>query len=387
MTTKDEARQPSATGRLANKSHRYWHAAFFAGLLVLLLAMLRALGPILTPVVAALVLSYLFDPLVCWFHRRLGWSRWAGTLLIGFLVLLAVGAVLVTVVPVMISEIQHFVEAVPGYLRRIPEQMVPWAEETFHIRMPHSMGELVAQLGADVRQVAANLLGPLGGVAGKLARRTAWLLSTLGTFALVPVFALYFLPKFPEILAGARSLIPPRFRSVVGDTASEIDRAIAAWIRGQLTVMVCLSAIYAVGLSIVGIKMAVVIGVLTGMLAFIPYVGVSVGVVLGTLICLLEHQGWGHLLGVYGVFLGTQILDGLILTPRIVGEKVGLGPVGVLLALMLGGNLFGFVGVLLAVPVAAALVVIIRRLIRAYQGSHFFSQMELPVGVGDDASD
>jgi predicted PurR-regulated permease PerM len=184
------------------------------------------------------------------------------------------------------------------------------------------------------------------------------------------------------VVRGAEELIPRRYLEWVRETARDIDRALSAWIRGQVTVMGTQALLYAVGLSIVGIKMAVLIGVLTGMLAFIPYVGVVIGLTLALLVTVLEYSGPGQLIGVVVVFGSVQALDGLFLTPYLVGGRVGLGAVGVLLALMLGGNLFGFVGVLLAVPTAAALVVVLRRVLATYKGSHFYRR-ERDVAAGE----
>ncbi len=356
------------------KSHLFWHLIFFALVLVLLYVVVRGLAPVLTPVAAALVLSYLLDPIVTKLQTRFKVPRWRGSALLFVVALGLITAVLVIVVPIMIREIQAFSEAVPGYVQKIRNTVLPWIESTFSVTVPRTFHELTEQFGADAKALASKALAPLGGMAGKVMQRASALFSALGTLVLVPIFTFYFLPKFPSILAGAQELIPRRYLAWVQQTGKEIDKVLAAWIRGQLMVIGILAVLYAVGLSIAGVKMAVLIGLLTGCLAFIPYVGVIVGVVLALGVSLLEYSGPGQIIGVVAVFAVVQALEGLVITPRVVGEKVGLGPVGVLLALMIGGQLFGFVGILLAVPAAASLVIVIKKAIGTYKESLFYAK-------------
>lgn len=360
-------------GRI-RKSHLYWHLIFFALVLGLLYVVVRGLGPVLIPVAAALVLSYLLDPLVTGLERRFKVPRWRGSALLFVVALALLGALLVLVIPIMIREIQSFSEAVPWYVKKIRSIALPWIEGTFSVTVPRTFHELTEQFGADAKALASKALAPIGGVAGKVMQRASALFSAFGTLFLIPIFTFYFLPKFPSILAGAQELIPRRYLAWVRETARDVDRVLAAWIRGQLMVIGILAVLYSVGLSIVGVKMAVLIGVLTGCLAFIPYVGVIVGVVLAVGVSLLEYNGPGQLIGVVVVFAVVQALEGLVITPRVVGEKVGLGPVGVLLALMIGGQLFGFVGILLAVPAAASIVIVIKRAIATYKASMFYAR-------------
>jgi predicted PurR-regulated permease PerM len=369
--------------RLIRRTHQYWHLVFFALLLAGIFALLRGIGGVLTPVAAALVLSYLLDPVVEWMQKRLRINRGWGTLVLFLVALLLLVVVILLVVPLMVRQIHTFVEAVPAYVQRIQEMAVPWVETTFGIDVPDSFNAISSRFGDNVKELGSKVLGPLGGV----AKMTAGAFSWLATMLLVPIFTFYFLPNFDGIVCGAERLIPRRYVPTVRETAGEIDRVLAAWIRGQLTVVTILAILYSVGLSIVGVKMAVLIGTLTGCLAFIPYVGVAVGVITTVVVSLLEHQGFNlsQLAGAGVVFAVVQALEGMVLTPYLVGGKVGLGPVGVLLALMLFGNLFGFVGVLIAVPTAAALVVIIRRAMVAYRESHFYAQGgAVPECIPDD---
>ena len=363
----------SSAGR-AERSHLYWHLIFFSLVLGILFILIAGLKEVLTPVVAALILSYLLDPLVSQMEARFRLPRWLGVVLIFFIALVAICALVLVVVPVIVREIHSLAEAFPNYVLKIRQAVVPWVERNFKVAIPNSLSELADKFGANLSTLVPKALGPVGSMAGRVAGGAATAFSYLGILLLIPIFTFYFLLRFPTILHRAEELIPRRYLSWVKETACEVDRVLAAWIRGQMTVMTILALFYAVALSIAGIKMAVLIGVLTGLLSFIPYVGVVVGLSLAIGVSLLEYHGLGQIIGVASVFALAQILEGLILSPVLVGEKVGLGPLGVLLALMLGGHLIGFIGILLAVPTAAALVVVLKRAMAAYRNTVYFQK-------------
>ncbi len=363
----------SSAGR-AKQSHLYWHLIFFGLVLGILFLLIAELKEVLTPVVAALILSYLLDPLVSKMEARFRLPRWLGAMLLFLLALVVVCAVVLLIVPVIVREIHSLAEAFPNYMLKIRQAVVPWVERKFKVTIPGSLSELADKFGADFNTLVAKALAPIGSMAGRVAGGAATVLSSLGTLLLIPIFTFYFLLRFPTILRRAEELIPRRYLCWVRETAREVDRVLAVWIRGQMTVMTILALYYAVGLSIAGIKLAVLIGVLTGLLSFIPYVGVVVGLTLAMLVSFLEYQGLGQIIGVASVFALAQLLEGLALSPVLVGEKVGLGPLGVLLALMLGGHLIGFIGILLAVPIAAALVVVLKRAILAYKSTLYFQK-------------
>jgi predicted PurR-regulated permease PerM len=378
---------------LIRRTHHFWHAVFFAVVIAVLVMVMRGLGKVLTPVVAALILSYLVDPLVSGLEKRLGVPRWLATLFLVVVGLAVVVLLAVWLVPLITHELHIFALR----LQKLPDQAIPWIERTFNTELPRSFKDLWLRLSADLRGGAGEVLGSLGGVADKVAKGTWGVLaavgsiaSTIGTLLLVPVFTFYFLPQFPQIVRGARELIPFRYRGWVDETAGEVNTTLASWIRGQLTVMALLATLYAVGLKWVAqLDMAILIGLGTGLLAFIPYVGFAIGFLAALLVCVLRKGGVDttQLVATVGVFGVVQLIDGLLLTPRIVGQKTGIGPVGVLVALLLGGKLFGFVGVLLAVPVAAALVVLIKRGVAAYKESLFFQKGHDDVALAEAPDD
>jgi predicted PurR-regulated permease PerM len=372
---------------LAQRSHRLWHLACGAIAAVLALWLLRALAAVLTPLALALVLSYALDPPVSWLQRRWLLPRWAGTLLLFLVALLLVGLGLLLLLPLVAREISLVADALPEHLLRLRDSLVPWVERTFHVVLPNTLGALVARAGSDLGALGGRLAGTAGGWLTTLAASTAAALGAVVSLLLVPVFTFYLLPSFPALVAELRALIPPRYREPADGLAREIDGVLAAWIRGQVGVMLCLTVVYTAGLALVGVSAPLAIGAVSGLLAFIPYVGLGVGLALALTVALLESQGLGQLLGVLVVFGSGQLLDGLFLTPRIVGKRVGLGPVGVLVALLVGGGLFGFFGVLVAVPVAAVTVVVAKRAVAGYRRSRFFdpSPPAAPTGAVEGA--
>jgi predicted PurR-regulated permease PerM len=190
---------------------------------------------------------------------------------------------------------------------------------------------------------------------------------------LVPVFAYYFLVDWPHIVSTLTKLIPPRHRDRVFAISAEIDDKISHWVRGQLIVVFVLAVLYAVALSIVGIQLAVPIGILTGILTFIPYVGTAVGLALSLSMALLDWSGPAPLIGVLGVFAALHVLEQWVLVPKLVGTKVGLGEAGALFGVLAGAQLLGFVGVLLAIPIAASVAVLVRHGIKYYESTEFFT--------------
>lgn len=356
------------------RSHLYWQLLFYGLSLIVAFLLLRKLESILLPIAASLLLAYIMDPFVAWMTRRLNLPRWLGSLIIFGAGVLALLAILLFLIPLLIHELTLFIQAIPDYLIRTRDAVVPWVERKFKVTIPANWNELFNAFGADLKEFASKLIVPLSGIAGKFAEGAASALSNFWMIILIPVFTFYFLVKFPVIIRSVQDLIPRRYLALIQDVFQDVDHVLAHWIRGQLSVMAALACFYAIALSIVGIKMALLIGVLTGLLAFIPYIGVAVGFSMAMLVCLLEYNGLGQILGVVLVFGIAQVVDGLFFTPFFVGGKVGLGPIGVLLALMVGGNLFGFVGVLVAVPTSAVLIMLFKRVIVAYKKSRFYKQ-------------
>jgi predicted PurR-regulated permease PerM len=232
------------------------------------------------------------------------------------------------------------------------------------------MNELATDIQGRLREEFPNLMAAASVALFGTLSYVAVVLSAL----IVPVFALYLLIDFHRIVERSGQLIPRRFHAQVADVARQIHKTLGGYVRGQLTANIVLGALYATGLRFVDIRLAVPIGVLTGMLAFVPYIGFGVGLTLATSMALLDWQGPGRVIGVVAVMVGVQVLDGTVITPRIVGRSVGLAPLEVLLTMMAAGTLFGFLGVILAVPMGAVTKILVQRLVKAYLRSDFYGR-------------
>lgn len=320
------------------------------------------------PLLTAFIIAYLLDPVVDRFEvRGIPRAPAIGLILGAFLLVLVLA--LLFVVPQVVRQLAE----VPAKLQQLIAAAVPWAEKTLGLDVPTDVESILAELqeqiaAVDVRALAA----PVGSVFAIAAGGTRAALGVLAALVMVPVFAFYLLRDFDEIIARVDELIPAHLRPPVRARFSEIDQAMGSFIRGQLTVASILAVLYSVGLWAVGLPLALVVGVIAGLGNMIPYLGTALGIALATLMVVLDWQGFGQLALVYGVFLVVQGLEGWVITPRVVGESVGLSPFVVIVAVLAFGELFGFVGVLLAVPLAAILKILLRVALEAYQRSSFY---------------
>ena len=337
-------------------------SAVMVGSLALVFALLSVFGGVAVPVLLALAMAYVLNPLVTLLERR-GLNRSLGTTAVFTgCALLLVGAVLY-LIPVFREEAAKL----PDFFRRGSTQVVPQVEAL----LGRSLPDLVRQRTAELGQQASDLIQSAGPAAASLlasfAGNTARLVATLLGLSVVPVLAFFFLQDYPRLMGMLKDLLPRRTVGLVARRFAEVDEVLSAFVRGQLTVGAVLSLIYAAGLSAGRIDMAIVIGVIAGFGNMVPYLGTAVGILLSLVGLALSWQGPWQLAVVAGTFVIGQLLEGLVITPRIVGEKVGLAPVAVIIAILAFGELFGFVGILLAVPVAAILKVVLRVVVQRYR--------------------
>jgi len=329
-----------------------------------------ALRGVLTPVFFAFLIAYMLDPVV----DRLEAMRLPRS--VGIVVLLAVtlGALALFVllaVPGIVRDVAAFATELPAKTKGWMAAVEPWLARA-GVEVPHSLGEALERFQVDAQDVAGKAIAPAGAVLQWIVGGTASILGAIAGLLVVPVFAFYLLHDFDRMTAGIRELVPWRMRPFVVDVAREIDQVMGQFIRGQLTVMLILAVLYSIGFSIAGVRLAVLIGIVAGLLAFIPYVGGAVALGLAVLMCLIDWHGPMQLLWVGIVYAVVQVLDGFLITPKIVGNKVGLPAVWVLLALMVGGQIFGFLGVLLAVPAAAVAKIFVMRAVAWYRRSAMY---------------
>ncbi len=330
---------------------------------------LWALRAVLTPLLLAFAMAYLLNPVVTRLER---WRvpRAAGVLLtvLGFLIL--VTAFFLLVIPAVVRELVTAAQALPAQLQALLQRLEPWLERA-GVRLPHDTGEVIQWLRGHAGASSALLL-PAGGVLGSIAGSAFGALGAAVGALVVPILAIYLLSDFDRLLAGAGQLIPPRYRAHTTAVFREIDAILMQFLRGQLTVMGILAVLYAGAYSALRVPLAVPIGLVAGLVNFIPYVGGAFALVAGLGMALLSGGGWEQLLGVLIAYSIIQTLEGFVITPRIVGQSVGIAEVWVLIALYVGGELFGFLGVLLALPGAAVLKILIQRALSSYTQSELF---------------
>jgi len=347
-------------------------------------ALLHALRGVLTPVFAAFLIAYLLSPLVDRLEAR-KIPRALAILLLLAVLLGAIGLVLVLVLPGVVRDLAGFVRDLPRYTAEALARAEPWLAR-YGVRVPHSFNEALTQYQLDTQDLARRAVAPAGAVMRFVVGGTSSLFGALGTLFVVPVVAFYLLFDFHRITAGAASLVPKRWRDTAVEIAREIDETLAHFVRGQLIVMAVLGALYAAAFSALGVRLAVPIGFVAGALAFIPYVGSATALVSALVLTFVDFDGWERVIGVLAAYAVIQILEGLVITPRVIGDKVGLSPLWVLLALLAGAELFGFLGVLLALPTAAVLKIFVVRALRAYRASRLYGDDRTPAVEAPDRS-
>ena len=340
------------------------------GAALVLFFALRYLGPVLTPFLIGAILAYLGAPLVDWAQRRKIPRALSATVVV-LLFGLALLALFLVLVPLVQAEVALAAKRLPDLASRAAEQIVPWLQQQFGITLAFDVESLKTLLGENIDEARDLSLHLLAGIkTGGLI-----LISILVNLALIPVVMFYLLRDGSMIAERVDSLVPRSWSAKVRLIMQEIDEVLAEFLRGQLLVMLVLACFYAAGLSLVCLQHAFAIGVLTGLLVFIPYVGFGLGLILGVLAALLQWTGWPAFFAVLAVYAIGQVLENYVLLPFLVGDRIGLHPLAVIFALLAFGQLFGFAGVLLALPVSAALLVGLRHLRTAY--------LESPVYRGD----
>jgi predicted PurR-regulated permease PerM len=333
--------------------------------------LLWVLSPVLMPFVVAAVLAYVLSPLVKGLLRIS-----AGALP----VLLAVGvvellflvvalAILLLVVPILAKELPLMREQLPVLLLKAQAVLAPWLKE-LGIEMALDAASLKAFI---IKYFNTSVEDSLDGWLTSLRIGGSVALAVVGNVVLIPVALFYLLADWDRFVAQVVGLVPQRLRPGFDGFVAEVDEVLGQYLRGQLTVMVILAVFYTAGLALFGLDLALPIGVFSGLAVVIPYLGFGVGLVLALLAGLLQFAAWKAALMVAVVFGLGQLLEGFVLTPRLVGERIGLHPLAVIFALLAFGQIFGFVGVLVALPASAILLVCLRRARQRYLASHLFT--------------
>nr|WP_223646708.1 AI-2E family transporter [Corallococcus sp. EGB] len=358
---------PSALDEAEARRVDFIWSGVMVGSLALVFALLSVFGGVAVPVLLALTGAYAFNPLVTLLEKRGVDRTWGTSILFVAGTLLLVGAGLY-LVPVFRDEAAKL----PGFFQRASTQVVPQVESLLGVSLP----ELVSQRTAELGEKASELIQSAGPTAARLvasfAGNTARFAATLLGLSVVPVLAFFFLQDYPRLMGRIQDLLPRRSVALVSQRFREVDEVLSAFVQGQLTVGAILSVLYAVGLGVARIDLAIAIGLIAGFGNMVPYLGTGIGVVLAVLGVLLSWQGPWQLAVVAATFIIGQLAEGFVITPRVVGEKVGLAPVAVIIAVLAFGELFGFVGILLAVPASAILKVVLSVVLQRYRRTELY---------------
>ncbi len=342
------------------------------GSLTLFILLAWRLESLATLVLLSFLVAYVLNPLVTRLARIRLLGRTSATLITLTGLLVGILAVLFVIIPEVVGEIRQFLTRLPALSERFTDTVIPWIERHLGVAVPDSFGSAFDQIVAYAQGEGSKLIGPASSILGGIVGRTySVLFAVLGTL-MFPLFLFFLLKDFPRIIAAIDDLVPERNREAVREVGREVDKSLSAFLHGQFTVMLVLGTLYSVGYSIVGVPVAVGVGLLTGLLCFIPYVGAATGLVLALLLSALEMRGFNSVLGALIVFGVVQVLDAVLITPKILGGKLGLRPLWIIVALMAGAELFGFLGVLLAVPTMAVLKILVSHTLEKYRASDLY---------------
>jgi predicted PurR-regulated permease PerM len=347
------------------KSTKRW--LFWLGIGLGFLVFLYLIRSILLPFVLGILTAYFLDPVVDRLEKK-KCSRTVATLLVTAIFFLIVTMALVLVTPLIADQLS-------GLLAMLPEYVAGF-NHLYGEQMSRLLGGLPPEQVESFRQAASDMSAAmfklLADFVTGLFQSGLLVVNLLSLILITPVVAFYLLRDWDCIVTRIHSLLPRPHEATIREQLAIIDDTLAGFIRGQMNVVLILGTYYALGLSLVGLKFGIVIGLLTGLLVIVPYVGFLVGMVLGLCVAFFQFDEYVYIFATLGVFLGGQVLEGYFLTPKLVGEKVGLHPVWIIFGMLAGGALFGFVGVLLAVPVTAVIGVLIRFATERYLQSSYY---------------
>jgi len=332
------------------------------------------LAPVLTPFIAAGLLAYMGDPLADRL-QRFKMPRTVAVVIVFLTTFLALGLLVILIGPLIKTQVGALFQALPEIAHQVEQVWLPTLLGWMNVEPGDDVGvgAFLARYSEMFGSWSGKLLLGVGKSGGALAA------AVLSLF-LIPILTFYMLRDWDSFVAHLGALLPDSQRETVIKLARESDEVLGAFLRGQVLVMLALAAIYSLGLSLVGLKFAVAIGVVAGLVSFVPYLGFVFGIGLAGLTVALEPNPLLNLAGVVATFTIAQVIEGSILTPKLVGDRIGLHPVLVIFAVAAGGQLFGFFGILLALPAAAVLSVLIRFAYHRYLKEH----PELKIELGQD---
>lgn len=344
---------------------------FWVGVLVLFCALFYLLRGIMLPFVMGFILAYILNPLVVKLEKR-HFSRAISTGIVIVGLVVAILLSLLIIIPILEAQVVSFVVKIPTYANALWDRLQP----LFDLIKNYISETQLTYIRESLSTQGLGFVNDLGDTLMKLFSQGAILFNIVSFIIITPVVAFYLLADWPIITDKIKALFPRRNLPFIDEKLGEIDMTLSAFIRGQAIVCVFLALFYGIGLSVIGLDLGFSVGFIAGILSFIPYVGSLTGFFLSLLLAFTQSAPWSLFIGILLVFGIGQFIEGYILTPKLVGDKIGLHPVWVIFALFAGGYLFGFLGVLLAVPVAAVLGVLCRTAVAFYQNSTFYRKVK-----------
>ncbi len=343
---------------------------FWLTLLLITGFLLYLLAPILLPFISGALLAYLGDPIV---DRLEKWkiSRTLSVVIVFFVLFLLIVPFFFFLIPLLESQIKLLVAKLPGYIDWLMVNLEPTLQKTFGINIPALE---VEQLKSSLTDQISHMGGFFKGLLRTVTHSGAVVAGWAANLFLIPVITFYLLRDWDRLVDYIHDLLPRNIEPTVSLLSKQSDEVLGAFLRGQMLVMLALGTIYAIGLKLVGLEFSLLIGMLAGLLSFIPYMGLIVGIVVAGTAVLLQTHDPSNILWVALVFGVAQMIEGMLLTPLLVGDRIGLHPVAVIFAVLAGGQLFGFFGILLALPVFAVLAVIMRHFHKSYKDSAIYGE-------------
>jgi predicted PurR-regulated permease PerM len=348
-------------------------AGFWAGFFILFIGFVWLFNDILTPFILGIIIAYLLNPLVEKFSRR-RLPRWVSALIIltvffGLLTLL-----FVLLAPMAFRQAQMLIEQIPAYTQSLIASIRPhlaWFESRFG-------SDYIEQINAYMKDNAGSVVGATGGIAAGIAQGGKAVVGFATTLILTPLVAFFMIQEWPNIVKWVENLYPRQHESLIRSILQKIDRKVAGFIRGQISVAFILGVIYAVALSVAGLNYGFLIGIGAGIFSIIPLVGSTLGLVVGVAVAWFQTGDLVYTAIIAGIFMAGQFIEGNFLSPKIVGDSVGLHPLWVIFALLAGGTLFGIVGMLIAVPMAAVIGVLGGVAVDRYKASQIYEENKEP---------
>lgn len=339
--------------------------------IALIIWVLYLLKPVVVPFIGAFLIAYLFSPLVDKLHN-IGLPRWLSISLVFIGIGIAIFFAMWFLVPLVWEQLMYAKNNIPSNIHWVNYTFLPWLSETFNLvpmeidteQMSAAIMEYI-QTNYSADSIQAMLL--------KVAQSGLNFIQIGGTIVLIPIIAFYFLLDWERMLENMRRLIPRKYEKSTLTIVGECHEVLGAFVKGQFLVMFLLGVVYAVGLQLVGIEVGIIIGMIAGLASIIPYLGFAVGIISAIVACLFQFGlDWVHLALVLVVFMVGQAIEGYILQPFLLGDKIGLSPVAVVFAVLAGAQLAGLLGMLIALPVAAIIVVLLRHARENYEKSNLY---------------